>query len=244
MELNFSEIFPYETNKEYAYRMIKRNILELKLAPGSTISEKELAKSLNISRTPIREILFRLQHQNLIEVTAQGTKVTLIDIDLIHEAWDMRFALEQQVFLRLQKSCPSNFMDAMNSSIDLQEFYLDKERKFEFYKEDQNFHRKMYKFAGRELTWNVIENFSTHFDRVRHLSNMYSSAEEFATLVDDHREYLRMIKEQAGAEEIAKLIGQHIIFKDWLEEFQKKDDWKKISVMFKNLNSDPSYNKV
>ncbi|MGL5051654.1 MAG: GntR family transcriptional regulator, partial [Fusobacteriaceae bacterium] len=44
-----------ETNPQFAYRVIKDNILSLVLRPGDAISETEISKILNISRTPIRE---------------------------------------------------------------------------------------------------------------------------------------------------------------------------------------------
>ncbi|MDF2715877.1 MAG: GntR family transcriptional regulator, partial [Paenibacillus sp.] len=40
---------------EQAYETIRDSILTLQLAPGQTIYENELADSLQISRTPIRD---------------------------------------------------------------------------------------------------------------------------------------------------------------------------------------------
>ena len=48
---------PGETGREYALRTIKDNIIRLDLAPGSTVSENELAADLGLSRTPVREAL-------------------------------------------------------------------------------------------------------------------------------------------------------------------------------------------
>ena len=51
---------PRETGRDYALRSIKENIISLDLAPGSSISENELASELGLSRTPIREALIEL----------------------------------------------------------------------------------------------------------------------------------------------------------------------------------------
>ena len=49
-----------ETGKEYVYRVLKDNIMCLELKPGELISESDLAKKINVSRTPIREVLIKL----------------------------------------------------------------------------------------------------------------------------------------------------------------------------------------
>ena len=46
------ERLPRETGRDYALRNIKENIINLELAPGSQISENELAAEMGLSRTP------------------------------------------------------------------------------------------------------------------------------------------------------------------------------------------------
>ncbi|MDU2197774.1 MAG: GntR family transcriptional regulator, partial [Peptostreptococcaceae bacterium] len=45
-----------ETGKDYAYRVLKDNIMSIQLKPGDLLSESDLSQKLNISRTPIREV--------------------------------------------------------------------------------------------------------------------------------------------------------------------------------------------
>ena len=51
-----------ENSKDYAYRVLKDNIMTLNLKPGELLSEAELSEKLGISRTPIREVLMRLKN--------------------------------------------------------------------------------------------------------------------------------------------------------------------------------------
>ena len=46
-----------ETNREYALRVIRENIVKLELAPGSMISEQDIANELNLSTRPCRSFL-------------------------------------------------------------------------------------------------------------------------------------------------------------------------------------------
>ena len=94
---------PGENNKEFSYRVIKEGIMSLELRPGQEISEIELAESLQISRTPIREVMAKLREENLVRVIPQvGTYVSKIKLKLIEEAAFMRFTLEKEI---LKLSC-------------------------------------------------------------------------------------------------------------------------------------------
>ena len=98
-----------ESAKEYAYRVLKDNIMSLELKPGEVLSEMELAEKLNLSRTPIREVIMRLKGEHLIDVKPQsGTSVSLIDMDLIEEAVFMRFVIEEEVLKLACKSFPND----------------------------------------------------------------------------------------------------------------------------------------
>ena len=44
---------PEETNSDYAYRLIRRNIMNLYLKPGAVLNEAELSDQLGMSRTPL-----------------------------------------------------------------------------------------------------------------------------------------------------------------------------------------------
>jgi DNA-binding GntR family transcriptional regulator len=92
------QALPRETAKNYALRVLKENIVDLELAPGSQISENELSAALGISRTPVREALADLEKVKLVEIVPQKkTSIALIDYDLVEEASFMRCTLETAV---------------------------------------------------------------------------------------------------------------------------------------------------
>ncbi|GKY87714.1 GntR family transcriptional regulator [Sinisalibacter aestuarii] len=62
------------------YETLRREIIDLTLAPGSPIDEAQLAERFALSRTPIREALVRLAAENLITtLTNRATIVSQID---------------------------------------------------------------------------------------------------------------------------------------------------------------------
>lgn len=64
----------------HVYETLKNEIIELKLVPGATIDELQLASRFNMSRTPIREAMVRLAGEGLITTLPnRGTIVSQID---------------------------------------------------------------------------------------------------------------------------------------------------------------------
>ena len=71
---------PSEDARQYAYRIIRKFILELHLLPGQKMNEADLASSLNMSRTPIHDSFFKLSRENLVDVIPKrGAFVSKID---------------------------------------------------------------------------------------------------------------------------------------------------------------------
>ncbi|MEV0242686.1 GntR family transcriptional regulator [Streptomyces sp. NPDC050674] len=71
---------------ERAYRAIRDRLVMLEIRPGAPIHEEQLAQSLGVGRTPVREALKRLQYERLITAyPRRGTFATEVNItDLAH----------------------------------------------------------------------------------------------------------------------------------------------------------------
>ncbi|MFH8680717.1 GntR family transcriptional regulator [Streptomyces lydicus] len=80
---------------ERAYRAIRDQLVMLEIRPGAPINEDQLAQSLGVGRTPVREALKRLQYERLITTyPRRGTFATEVNItDLAHIS-EVRLELE------------------------------------------------------------------------------------------------------------------------------------------------------
>lgn len=71
------------------YDLLRDEILDLKLAPGSPVDEVQLAERFKMSRTPIREALVRLSGEGLIETLPnRSTMVASIDFLNLNTLFD------------------------------------------------------------------------------------------------------------------------------------------------------------
>ncbi len=74
---------------------IQRSIFEGKILPGERLKENDVAKQLNVSRTPTREAFRILASQGLVEITSnRGVRVTLITKADLADLFEMRLLLE------------------------------------------------------------------------------------------------------------------------------------------------------
>ncbi|MYL71673.1 FCD domain-containing protein [Halobacillus litoralis] len=77
-----------------AYERIKKSIIEGAYAPGTRLTEENLAKELQISRTPIREAIKRLETERLISPLKRGVIVSEFNTEDIRQIYNLRALLE------------------------------------------------------------------------------------------------------------------------------------------------------
>lgn len=84
-----------ESLAEKVYEHLKADILAMRLKPGQPLVENEIAKSFNISRTPVREALKRLEAEGLTASHhGRGAQVSEVTMHDVLEAFVVRELLE------------------------------------------------------------------------------------------------------------------------------------------------------
>ncbi|MCD7750185.1 MAG: GntR family transcriptional regulator [Lachnospiraceae bacterium] len=203
--MRISEKLPRETGRDYALRSLKANIISLDLAPGSRISENELAAELGLSRTPVREALIDLSKVNIVEIHPQKkSTVSLIDYDLVEESRFLRNAVEPEVVaLACEKAVEDDILK-LKENLKLQNFYLENFNAERLLALDNAFHETLFEIASKQQIYSLIQNISIHFDRVRSLA-LFSVND--LKIVGDHEKIVEAIssKDASTAREIMKL---------------------------------------
>ncbi len=84
------------------YEQLKRDIADFKLVAGDHFSENTLCERLGVSRTPVRQALFRLQQEGVVEVLFRsGWRVLPFDFAQFEQLYDLRMVLETTAVQRL-----------------------------------------------------------------------------------------------------------------------------------------------
>lgn len=196
-----------ETGRDYAYRMLRYNIVYRELKPGTMLSEKEIADRLGLSRTPVREAFIELAKTGIVEVLPQrGSRVAYIDYAMVEEADFVRMALEKAVVELVCEIRTEADIRELQENILLQEFYLQNADHIRLLELDNAFHKKLFVIAGKMQAYGMMEGICVHFDRVRDLS---IRTVKDLKIVDDHRKLLEAV-EQQNAPEAVLVLKKHL----------------------------------
>lgn len=205
--MQITEKISGETAREYAFRIIKNNIVSLELQPGSSISENELSKELGVSRTPIREAIIDLNNALIVEIYPQRRSyISLIDSDLVEESRFLREVLDTAVIELACDVATEADLTKLEENVKLQEFYLENFVPDKIMELDNDFHKTIFTITKKERIYAMKNTMMLHFDRVRTLSLV--SVKDIK-IVNDHRLMLEAIKNK-DAVSAAALVKKHL----------------------------------
>lgn len=156
------------------YRILRDEIVALRLLPGQLISEKDIADVLNASKTPVREALIRLEIDGLVEIVPKsGTYVTAIRINKYIEACFTRLQLEIGAVRRAATyAVDAASVDRLDEILVRQAEALDNEDYVQFFTLDQALHRSFFVMAGMPGVWELMLKTQADVNRMRHLKRI------------------------------------------------------------------------
>lgn len=157
-----------ENAREFAYRTLKKNILNFVLVPGDRMSEAAAADALGASRTPVHDAFARLAEEGLLCVVPQkGTMVSGIDADRVRQTVFMRSQLGVAVCETL---CTTGISDELlfraQACVNRQYFLLGARSFAELAEADDAFHSLLFEASGYDLVWRTLETVSADVQRV------------------------------------------------------------------------------
>lgn len=220
------ERLPQETDRSYALRTIKENIIDLDLAPGSQISESEICTQMGLSRTPVREALIELSRVKIVKIVPQKkSTVALIDYALVDEACFMRNVLECAVVELDCELAGQEGLHRLEENVKLQRFYFENQNSQMLMELDDQFHAILFSIAQKTQIYEMTRNMLVHFDRVRRMA--LDSIRDIK-IVEDHAQILEAIRNR-DEEQAKQLMQIHLsrykydakaILKEYPEYFQ------------------------
>jgi DNA-binding GntR family transcriptional regulator len=187
---------------DQAYIAIRDAIVSLELAPGAVIDERALIERLGIGRTPVREALRRLAHEQLVEVfPRRGMFVTNVDVRDLARISEVREALEPEAArLAAERATEAErdelaaLRDSIKRGADLMEL-------------DERIHRAIYAAAHNHLMEKTLGEYYVLAHRIWMIALDRNEALEEA--VEAHRNLVLAIINGAG-EQAAEMMRAHV----------------------------------
>jgi DNA-binding GntR family transcriptional regulator len=143
--------------KERAYEELKKLIIDETFPPGTFLSERQLSETLQMSKTPIRAALERLEMDGFVSVAPQqGILVRELSIDEVVDLFDIRRVLETFVVRQLTGRLTPDQVRQLEANLKAQKRFAEREDLTNYTRLDADFHRMLCRFHGNKEIEKVI----------------------------------------------------------------------------------------
>jgi len=192
---------------EQAYEATRRLIFDFELMPGDRFSEAELAMRIEVSRTPLRQALQRLQQEGFVQVFPKlGWQVAPLDFDTFDELYDLRVLLECHAARVLCEADARPLLAELNGRwlVPVAERESDADRVRAL---DEAFHGQLVRAGGNREMVRVHQELTDRIRIVRRLD--FTKPARVEATYQEHAKILRAIT-QRRADEAQRLLKAHI----------------------------------
>ncbi|MDO7083419.1 GntR family transcriptional regulator [Pseudocolwellia sp. AS88] len=194
------------TTADKVYEQLLHQIVNGVIAPGSKISEPELSKKFEISRSTLREALNRLEKCHLIERKANvGSRVVDCSIEGLLELYITREALEGMACRQAAMNMTDEEILSMKQMLKDHSNQQDLKDGISYYQEegDVDFHYKVILGSHNQQLINIICGQLYHLVRMYRIQfGMKSSRAKRA--FEEHSQIIQAIADRDG--ELAELL--------------------------------------
>jgi DNA-binding GntR family transcriptional regulator len=193
---------------DQAYAQLKTQIHDFLLLPGDRFSENEMSARLGISRTPLREALFRLRNEGFLDVENKaGWTVRPIDFDRLDQLYDLRVLLELACVARLcsRSSDPADLADLKAAWLVPAAGRLTETRAVG--ELDEQFHATLVRAAGNAEIAKVHSDVTERIRIVRRLD--FTRDDRIEATYTEHAQILRAVL-QRKADQAQLLLKSHV----------------------------------
>lgn len=157
-----------QPRRENAYNFLYDQIVNYKIKPGASITEADIANTLHISRTPVREALSRLEADGLVKRTeGRGFFAADISEEDVEEICFLRRTLE---IVALRKSFREISREEILAHRERMYHLDENEWSEEYYTADREFHKFIVEKSGYQRLIRFVNTLNALVDRFRRIA--------------------------------------------------------------------------
>jgi DNA-binding GntR family transcriptional regulator len=197
-----------ESLNDRVYESIRDAIILGELAPGSLHSVYELAKILEVSRTPVREALVRLADQGMVRIERnRGARILQTSAHDLEEIYSIRLMLEVPATFRATQLITAGEVRRLRQALDALRDVTDITNPREHLEQDAQFHRVIMRASGNRRLADYIDSLRD-LQMIRGASTAGKSR-ELAEIYRDHELIFERV-ESRDAKGAALAMRDHI----------------------------------
>ncbi|MFJ4521818.1 GntR family transcriptional regulator [Streptomyces sp. NPDC088810] len=193
------------------YEDIKAKIMDHEIAPGARVGIEALARSLDVSPTPVREALARLESDGLVvKRSLSGYRATeLLTRQGVEELFEMRLLLEPRAAALAARNADESQLDAIEATLEAMQAHPGPGGPYPCYRDfaalDQRFHDTVADAAHRPLLADAVERLHSHL----HIFRLSSIQDAGDPTLNEHERVVRAILRRRP-DRAAEAMAEHL----------------------------------
>jgi len=191
------------------FEQVKEMIVRGGIPPGKRIIESEIANLMDISRTPVREAVHKLEAEGFLKALPKGGYVVRgLTISDIEETFDIRSILESFASYLAAIRYTDKELLPLNDKIEEFQRHLDRHDLKELTRINTEFHELLYALSKSPRLIKMIHDLR---DEIYFLRKIILNSEGMAHLSNkDHREIIEAIKKRE-AKKAERLVREYVL---------------------------------
>lgn len=196
------------TASDEIYNIIRKEILSLEFLPGQELKINTLCEQLQVSRSPVRDALMKLSTDGLVDIFPQrGTRVSLIDLQLVEEEKFLRSSLEEKALIQALSILNEKDIAKYKTAIINQENLKTNTELYDFFNSDVSFHKITFDIVNKKECWKLITQRCVNYDRVRFLS--FKNNKDEKTIIKQHYDIIDALNTK-NRDIVESVISTHL----------------------------------
>jgi DNA-binding GntR family transcriptional regulator len=202
-----------QSRADHVYFSVRDDIFDMRLLPGDRVTEGSIAERFDVSRTPAREALQRLQSDGLMRGYVRGGwEVVPIDFKRFDDLYEMRKLIETFAVSKLSSSGEPLSGSVLQMLDRLDAIWnVPRDRRTRDGRElvalDEAFHHALVRAADNEELGNAMQRVTDRIRVVRRLDLVYGHCID--ETYDEHAAILNAIRSRDAGQSVA-LMARHI----------------------------------
>ena len=195
--------------RDQTYDIIKNMIILREIEPGKKINEEHIAKEIQVSRTPIREALCRLENEGIVKIIPRrGAFVSDLTETNVREILLIREVLEGLVVRLAVENMDEKTLEKLRKSLEKVSTLHEKDRDLINYtRSEVDFHAILLSASNNQMLKNMMEMVNAHLQIIRLRTVVIP--ERAQRTVKEHQQILKAI-ENRNATSAEELMRKHI----------------------------------
>lgn len=181
---------------EQVYEAIEAAIVRCELGPGAVLGDRQLAERLEVSRTPVRDALHRLESSGLVERRGRaGWVVSDFSLKDLRELFELRRILEPFGLERLLEDGDEATVEELSRFFDGFPERMPQDLLPGYLHTDLRFHKKIVECSRNGRVVRFYEVVEKQIDRLRHYLS-YNFEGRVEASLKEHREICAAIADR------------------------------------------------